>query len=345
MFRLVKLLSLFLIFILILFGIVFARNLRPVKDDESDDNTQIVLEISQGTSFNEITSQLKEKGLVRREIVFKIFTVLSGKAHQLKPGKYFLSKNLSAKEVINELTAGPKEISIIIIPGKTLKEIDEFLAENRVIKKGELIDLDANEIFLANPAKYFFLEEVKTLEGFLLPDTYRFLPGESPKNVVLKMVDNFSTKALPILKQDDKLLSDREFIYKTLILASLLEKELPLLEDQKIAAGILGKRLTIGMPLQVDATILYAKCEEQFSDCPPLTKEDFKINSVYNTYLFKGLTPTPISNPSTSTIEAAANPTLSSFLYYLSIPKTTTTIFSKTFEEHNHYRFQYLLNN
>ena len=102
MFRLVKLLSLFLIFILILFGIVFARNLRPVKDDESDDNTQIVLEISQGTSFNEITSQLKEKGLVRREIVFKIFTVLSGKAHQLKPGKYFLSKNLSAKEVINE---------------------------------------------------------------------------------------------------------------------------------------------------------------------------------------------------------------------------------------------------
>ena len=205
--------------------------------------------------------------------------------------------------------------------------------------------MDANEIFLANPAKYFFLEEVKTLEGFFLPDTYCFLPGESPKNVALKMVDNFSTKALPILKQDDKLLSDREFIYKTLILASLLEKEIPLPEDQKIAAGILEKRLTIGMPLQVDATILYAKCKGQFKDCPPLTKEDFKINSIYNTYLFKGLAPTPISNPSTSTIGAAANPTSSPFLYYLSIPKTTTTIFSKTFEEHNHYRFQYLLNN
>lgn len=346
MFKITKFSLLFLLFVLIFFiliflGIVFVKNLKPV----SNDATQIVLEIPEGASFNEIISQLKEKGLIRQETVFKIFAILSGKAHQLKPGKYFLSKNLSAKEIINELTAGPKEVSITIIPGRTLKEIDEILAENKIIKKGELIDLDVKEIFSVNPNKYFFLEGAKSLEGFLLPDTYYFLPGESVQSVVLKMVDNFSRKALPILKQDGKLSTDRNFIYKTLILASFLEKEVPVFEDQKIAAGVLEKRLTKGMPLQVDATILYAKCEGRFINCPALTKEDFKINSVYNTYLFKGLTPTPISNPSISTIEAAANPVSSSFFYYLSTPKSTTTIFSKTLEEHNRYRFQYLLNN
>lgn len=327
---------LFIVFVLIISGIIFfINNLKPVSNDSS----QIIVKIPQGSSFNEIVSKLEETGLIRSEKIFKVFVIFSGKAHQLKPGKYFLSRSLSAKQIIDNLIIGPKEISITIIPGKTLKEIDDLLAESGIIGEGELINLDVNEIFSINPDKYSFLEKVKSLEGFLFPDTYRFFVGETAKNVALRVVDNFYIKALPIFKKDDNIPKASEALYKTLILASFLEREIPIQEDQKIAAGILEKRLKLGMPLQVDATILYAKCDGKFNSCPLLQKEDFKIKSDYNTYLFNGLTPTPISNPATSTIEAALNPISSSYFYYLSIPNTNQTIFSKTLEEHNRNRF------
>ncbi|MFA5386320.1 MAG: endolytic transglycosylase MltG [Candidatus Paceibacterota bacterium] len=342
MFQLRNFLLLFLLFILIVGGtIFFALNLRPV----STDKTQSILEISQGMSFNQIVNQLHDKGLIRSSKIFKAFALLSGQAHQFKPGEYFLSPNLSSKEIINYLTNGPKEISITIIPGRTLKEIDDLLSSSGVIKKGDLIGLSVNEVFSVDQDKYFFLKDKKTLEGFLLPDTYRFLPGETAKTVALKILDNFEAKALQSFKKGASINVKEDFDYKTLILASLLEKEIPVYEDQRIAAGIFQKRLKIGMPLQIDACILYAKCDGRFINCSTLQKEDFKIDSPYNTYLNKGLVPTPISNPSSSTIEAAANPIPSDYLYYLAKPKTNQTIFSKTFEEHNRNRYQYLLNN
>lgn len=342
MFQLRNFLLLFLLFILIVGGtIFFTLNLKPV----SADKTQSVLKISQGMSFSQIVDQLHEEGLIRSLKIFKAFALLSGQAHQFKPGEYFLSPNLSSKEIINYLTAGPKEISVTIIPGRTLKEIDDLLSGSGIIKQGDLINLSVDEVFSSDPNKYFFLKDRKTLEGFLLPDTYRFLPGETAKIVALKILDNFEAKALQSFNKDVSINMKKDFDYKTLILASLLEKEIPAYEDQRKVADIFEKRLKIGMPLQIDACILYAKCDGRFIDCPTLQKEDFKIDSPYNTYLNKGLVPTPISNPSSSTIEAAANPMSSDYLYYLSDSKTNETIFSKTLEEHNRNRYQYLLNN
>ena len=97
------------------------------------------------------------------------------------------------------------------------------------------------------------------------------------------------------------------------------------------------------MPLQVDATIVYIKCQGQFLDCPPARDADYKADSPYNTYLYSGLPSGPISNPSAKTIEAAANPVKSDYWYYLSDPKTQKTIFSKTLDEHNKNRYKYLL--
>jgi UPF0755 protein len=324
---------------LIIAGVVFLnKNFAPV----SNDNSQIALKILPGDSFNMIVSQLKEKELIKNKLAFKILAILSGKAHQIKPGEYLLNRSLSSREIIKILVKGPEEIAVTIIPGKTLKEIDDLLSKNKIIQKGELINLDINTVYLTNPSKYFFLENKKTLEGFLLPDTYRFLTGESPKNVAFKILDNFLEKALPILEKDDKIEENREILYQDLILASCVEKEVPVFEDQKIAAGILKKRLEIGMPLQVDATVLYAKCDGRFNNCSSLRGSDLKIDSPYNTYLFKGLPPAPISNPAISTIEAVINSTDSPYLYYLSVPNTNITIFSKTLEEHNHNRLQYL---
>ena len=135
---------------------------------------------------------------------------------------------------------------------------------------------------------------------------------------------------------------DNGFNYEALTLASIIEREVPFFEDRAIVAGILEKRLSIGMPLQVDATVLYVACAYRYDGCRELTERDFRVKSSYNTYLYKGLPPTPIANPGIEAIKAALNSTPSPFLYYLSDPETRRTVFSRTLEGHARNKTLYL---
>ncbi|PIV31820.1 endolytic transglycosylase MltG, partial [Candidatus Wolfebacteria bacterium CG02_land_8_20_14_3_00_37_12] len=134
-------------------------------------------------------------------------------------------------------------------------------------------------------------------------------------------------------------------VLRLITIASYLEKEVPGNDDRRIVAGIIEKRLKIGMPIQIDATVLYNKCSGRFSECPLLVKSDFKKDSPYNTYTRLGLTPTPISNPSLDAIKAVIEKKDSGYWFYLSDPKTKKTIFSENLEKHNINRAKYLLNN
>jgi UPF0755 protein len=128
--------------------------------------------------------------------------------------------------------------------------------------------------------------------------------------------------------------------YENIIIASLLEKEVLTEIDKRMVADILWRRIEAGMPLQVDATICYAQ-NQSFIDCQ-LTEKAFKIDSPYNTYLYKGLPPTPICNPGLESIKAALNPLLNQSWYYLTDRKTGKTIYSQTFEEHKAAKAKYL---
>lgn len=294
--------------------------------------------ISAGMSFNEIANKLKSENLIASKTVFKIYGAITGEARQLKPGKYALSSDFSILKLFRILTKGPEEISVVIVPGSTLKEIDEKLSSFNIIKPGEIINFD---LPLADKKDYSFLNkagaELGSLEGFLLPDTYRFFPDSGVDLVIHRFLDNFKTKALPFFENSDNILDK-------LILASIIEKEIPDYEEKKIVAGILLKRLKVGMPLQVDASIVYAKCSGRFLNCPRLTEADYKINSVYNTYLYPGLPEGPISSPDLESIRAVLNSEKTRYWYYLSDPKTQKTIFSETLDEHNKNRAAYLLN-
>lgn len=149
-------------------------------------------------------------------------------------------------------------------------------------------------------------------------------------------MDNFKLKVLPFFENNPGLL-------KTVNLASLLEKEIPDYSERQIAAGILLKRLKAGMPLQVDAALVYIKCGGKFLNCPALKEEDYKIDLPYNTYLYGGLPKGPICNPGLGAIKAVLSPQQSDYWYYLSDPKTKKTIFSKTLDEHNRNRTKYLI--
>lgn len=293
--------------------------------------------IDRGDSLTDISLRLKEAGLIRSTGFFKIYTFITGAAHRFQPGVYQFEKNDSLIKIVRALTAGQLPVDILIPEGTTLQDIDFKLSESGVIKRGDLVKFSLSPEMDDLRKEFWFIRDKKTVEGFLFPDTYRFMPGTDPAVIMKTILDNFNQKVPPLL-------SKVKDWYNIIILASLLEEEVPLKNDRVLVAGILQKRLALGMPLQIDATISYLKCEEGHLSCEnrQLTKADFNIDSGYNTYMYKGLPPAPISNPGVEAIKAALNPKKSSYLFYLSDPKTRRTIFSTTFDEHNENRFKYL---
>ncbi|MDP3999085.1 MAG: endolytic transglycosylase MltG [bacterium] len=291
-------------------------------------------EIKAGQGLGEISSNLKTAGLIRSQYAFEIYSFLAGSAHLLKPGNYFLDAASSTPLIVAGLVRGSREEPEITIPeGFTLKDIEEILVRENILPKKALSSLNLDNF----RKEYEFLAGAKSLEGYLFPDTYRFYRQSDAALVAGKFLDNFNKKAWPVLKNHP------DFKEK-LILASLIEKEVPSAEDRHLVSGVLMERLRQGIALRVDATIIYAKCGGLFVFCesPALVRSDLKLNSLYNTYLHPGLPPGPISNPGLGSIVAALNPQESEFLYYLSDPKTKKTIFSKTLDEHNENRALYL---
>ncbi len=287
--------------------------LSPVYGDDLAEKNVL---IKNGLGLGEIADILKEEHLIRSTLAFKIAAVLKGDARDLKSGLYELSPKTSVYALLNAITkGGASEVEVLVLEGATLKEIDQILAQKKIIAPNELINYQKTSD--------------RKLEGFLFPDTYKFFVDSDIQDVADKFLDNFSKKTAGLLNKDD---------YKTLILASLLEKEVPDFNERRVVAGILQKRLLAGWPLQVDATVCYAKTES----CYPISPLDLKIDSPYNTYAYKGLPPTPISNPGLEAIKAAKNPQKSSYWFYLSHSKTGKTIFSQDLDEHNLNKSLYL---
>ncbi|MBI5401723.1 endolytic transglycosylase MltG [Candidatus Wolfebacteria bacterium] len=328
--------------------IIFNQLLKPVL---ADDSRHVDFKIEQGMGTREIARELYLKNLIKSEWVFGIFSFLNGRSFRFKPGVYELNFSQSIPEIMDILTAGPEIVSVIVTPGMTLNEIDDEMSNLKILNKGELSHFD----FKTLQEQYPFLAKAKSLEGFLFPDSYLFFVGSEPKDVVEKILDNFSEKTAPVFGKDlagsspatagslpALRIPENDDIFNKLILASILEKEIPDYRESRIAAGILEKRIRNGMPLQIDATVIYAKCGGRFSGCK-LNQSDFKINSAFNTYIYLGYPPTPISNPALEFIKAALNPIKSEYWYYLSDPITKKTIFSKTLDEHAKNREKYLL--
>jgi len=193
------------------------------------------------------------------------------------------------------------EVQVTFPEGFTVKQIQDRLAAH-----GLAFELDEN------------------LEGYLLPDTYRFYKKSTAEQVIKKMQDNFNAKV-------------NQIDYSDLILASIIQKEVSDEQDMKKAAGIFLKRLKANMPLQSDATINFITGKNLSQ--PSIA--DTKTASPYNTYLNLGLPPKPICNPGLAAIEAARFPEESPYWYFLT-PPGMAIIYSRNMEEHNAAKTKYL---
>ncbi len=290
--------------------------------------------IAKGERFADIGARLSREGFLKSISVFKAYALFSGKAQRFQPGIYELSPSMSVPEIVRVLTSlGQNEIAVTVPEGYTLLDIDALLSRTGILGEGELRGARISEY----RGEYPFLREAQSFEGFLFPDTYRFERGSAVDAVLRRFLDTFRDKAWSALSKEADW-------YERLILASYLEREVPEFADRRLVAGILLKREKIGMLLQVDATLGYAKCNGAIVGCPNVAvlRSDRSIVSPYNTYERLGWTPTPISNPGESAIRAALGPEASPYLYYLSARTTGETIFSRTLEEHNKNRALYL---
>ena len=309
----------------------FLYNLQPVDPGGS----LKVIKIKEGQGFREIGEILYKAGLIRSQKSFNIYTILIGQAENLRKGVFLLSSASSTGEIARELSRkDARLVTVTLTEGLTVKDMEKKLAYYGVIEEGDLGKISVSDLV----GEFPFLNKSNSFEGYLFPDTYEFFISSDPKTVLRKFLTNFEEKALPIL---DRL--SRESFRRKIILASILEKEVLLENDMRIVAGILEKRLKLGMALQVDATILYTKCDLD-RDCESrgLTKADFEVKSPYNTYLNVGMPTGPISNPGLNSIVAALSPRNSPYFFYLSNPENKKTIFSVTLDEHNENRFKYL---
>lgn len=213
--------------------------------------------------------------------------------------------------------AESREIAVTIPEGYNVRQIGETFEKLGIFSEDEFVKIAQKE------------------EGYLFPDTYRFYKTAKPEDIVAKMKDNFNKKVTAeILNQTETQKKKPDDI---IIMASILEEEVKSAEDRKIVAGILWKRLSRGMGLNVDAALTYVLSKTSNE----LTADDLKYDSPYNTYKYRGLPPTPISNPGLDAILAALNPTPSPYFYYLT-DKEGKAHYAATLEDHALNKWKYL---
>ena len=296
----------------------------------SSDTGLIIFKVEKGQSAEAIAENLKSAGLIKNPFIFRLYVFLALGQYALKSGEYEFSPAMPIRDVADAIViGGTNEVLITIPEGFTLAQIEDRLVAAKLAKKEEI----DNFKFTAPPPILFDKPKTASLEGYLFPDTYRFFKDAVLSDIIGKMVANLDVKITPELKLAIK--NSNRDIFQILTMASLIEKEVKSDADRKLVSGILWKRLEAKVPLQVDATLVYITGRKEIYDA------DKKINSLYNTYYYRGLPKGPIANPGLSAIKAAVYPQSSPYWYYLSA-KDGTTIFSKTLEEHNSNKTKYL---
>lgn len=266
-----------------------------------------------GSSARAIAAKLAQEGVIASERMFLIGIWLSGKSDALKPGEYELPAHISEEGVAKKLAKGETVVrKMTFAEGMTSTEIIEQL---------KISSSFSGEITVAAE------------EGSLLPETYHYGYGD-PRDTILKRMRDGMAKVLKELWPKRAPGLPLENPEQALVLASIIERETPLAAERPLVARVFFNRMKIGMPLQSDPTVIYALTEGKEPLDRALTRDDLKGDSPYNTYVTKGLPPTPIANPGRASIEAALNPGKTDALYFVADGKGGH-VFAKTLDEHN----------
>lgn len=289
------------------------------------------VEIRPRATLGFVAARLQQRGLIPSAFALRVYARLTGQANQLKVGEYEVTGTPRPVDILILLNSGRAKFFVLTVPeGKWASEVPAFVREHWPDAASALPPL------LNDTARWRGVAPIPpqatSLEGFLFPDSYRFVAGVPAEKICAAMLTRFNQTCGAAYQKHPP--TDGRSLYEVLILASLVEAEAKVPAERPIIAGVYMNRLRIGMPLQCDATVLYAKQQR-------LTRvlfRDLEVASPYNTYpntrYRDGLPPGPICNPGLSCFEAALHPAKTDYLYYRTRGADGSHVFSRTMAEH-----------
>ena len=279
---------------------------QPVHNSASPDVITYRLDIPIGRTIKTVAAELKQQHIIRSELVF--YLTARQQNIKIQAGVYTVSSDQSVTEILNLLQTGQREYIPVSIPeGLTVSKIATLLEQKNVVQAEEFKKAAQDVSLLTEyqiPAASF--------EGYLFPDTYYFDTGMTAEAVIRMMVDTFFTRI------------------------ETIPAEYRVAEEAPLIASVFTNRLKENIGLYSCATIEYIITEIQGLPHPDvILEQDLKINSPYNTYMWAGLPPGPISNPGLIALQAAADPPETEYYFFRLIdPEKGSHYFSAKFEEH-----------
>ncbi|HET7266545.1 MAG TPA: endolytic transglycosylase MltG [Oleiagrimonas sp.] len=285
------------------------------------------LVVPRGTSFQKIVAMLHARKLTAApDLFWRALAMRMRVVDSLDAGEYALTPGMTPPQLLQHLAAGKVlQHDFTLVDGWTFKEVRAALAATPDLIH-DSAGLSAAQIMQRVGAKG------KKPEGWFLPETYAYVKGDTDMDVLRRAYDAMQKVLDKQWQQRDKnvpLTSP----YQALILASIVEKETARAEERPRIAGVFVRRLKLGMPLQTDPTIIYGLGDNYHGD---ITWKDLRTDTPYNTYLHKGLPPTPIAMPGKPAIHAALHPAKGDALYFVARGDGSGRhVFSDTLAEHN----------
>lgn len=338
-----KVVSIIAISLILIAGIVIGGGYfyvnSALKPADPDNNKEKTVEIPIGSGISSISQILEDNGIIKNARVFKYYVKFRNESGFMA-GEYTLKPSMTHKQIIDSLKTGKviekAKFKIAIPEGKQLKEIAEIIAKNTKLSTDEvLVKLNDRTYVKELISQYPNLltgeilnEKIKyPLEGYLFPATYPFYKEDPTiEEIVTEMLD----KTDSVINDYRIQMEERDMsVHELLTMASLIEEEATEKVDRHQIASVFYNRLEVGMPLQTDPTVLYAKGEHK----ERVYYKDLEVDDPFNTYKNQGLTPGPIANAGISSLEAALAPANTDFLYFLATPDGKV-LFSKTLKEH-----------
>lgn len=339
-------LSIFMIAVIVVGGGYLYINsaLKPV---ESKSKEEILVQVPIGSGITTISQILEDRGVIKNAHVFKYYVKFKNESGFMA-GDYVLNPSMTLQQIIDSLKTGKviedAAVKIAIPEGIQLRQIAGIIANHTdsstqdVMKKlndHEFIDSLMSQYPNLLTDEIYDAKVRYPLEGYLFPATYSFSEiNPTVENIVTAMLD----KTESILDEYMIQIKEKDMsVHQLLTLASLIEEEATEQVDRNQIASVFYNRMNIGMPLQTDPTVLYAKKEHQAK----VYYKDLEIDDPYNTYKYPGLTPGPIANAGVMSIEAALAPAQTDFLYFLAAPDGQV-YFSTTLDEHEEKKAEHI---
>ncbi|MFP5468997.1 MAG: endolytic transglycosylase MltG [Alphaproteobacteria bacterium] len=274
--------------------------------------TEVIIDLPKGASLARIAARLENAGVIDQPVMFRTAAILSGNARQLKAGEYAFAPEASPRMILGKITTGDiLQHQISIAEGLSAHEILALVATTEPLSGT-----------MPPPPP----------EGSLLPETYNFPRGESRTALIARMQEAQKLLLANVwAKRDEQIpLATPE---DALILASIVEKETGIAAERPLIAGVFYNRLRLGMALQSDPTVVYARDKGAPNDAP-ISRADLAIESPFNTYKRPGLPPAPIANPGRAALEAVLHPGDTDALYFVADGNGGHS-FAASLDEHN----------